>query len=130
MMCVLLFCYSFFFVKQKTAYEMRISDCSSDVCSSDLAMGVFDTHKVHHALYRAILARDAVKGVENDIWRGFRKACGDIVAHIDACDLVTTAFQRLGDTFPAHQGDRPLGGPAAHQDSDMPGPPHCATPMR
>src|SRR3546814_11424994 len=93
-------------------------------------MGVFDTHKVHHALYRAILAGDAVKGVENDIWRGFRKACGDIVAHIDACDLVTTAFQRLGATFPAHQGDRPLGGPAAHQDRDMPGPPHCATPMR
>src|SRR3546814_17701731 len=26
----------FFFVKQKTAYEMRISDWSSDVCSSDL----------------------------------------------------------------------------------------------
>src|SRR3546814_2015616 len=31
--CVLL---SFFFFKQKTAYEMRISDWSSDVCSSDL----------------------------------------------------------------------------------------------
>src|SRR3546814_16564380 len=28
-------CY-FFFFKQKTAYEMRISDWSSDVCSSDL----------------------------------------------------------------------------------------------
>src|SRR3546814_4827750 len=27
----------FFFCKQKTAYEMRISDWSSDVCSSDLA---------------------------------------------------------------------------------------------
>src|SRR3546814_3805697 len=26
----------FFFCKQKTAYEMRISDWSSDVCSSDL----------------------------------------------------------------------------------------------
>src|SRR3546814_7469671 len=26
----------FFFVKQKTAYELRISDWSSDVCSSDL----------------------------------------------------------------------------------------------
>src|SRR3546814_1302477 len=26
----------FFFIKQKTAYEMRISDWSSDVCSSDL----------------------------------------------------------------------------------------------
>src|SRR3546814_10873826 len=30
-----LFC-CFFFFKQKTAYEMRISDWSSDVCSSDL----------------------------------------------------------------------------------------------
>src|SRR3546814_16778487 len=29
-------CYFFFFFKQKTAYEMRISDWSSDVCSSDL----------------------------------------------------------------------------------------------
>src|SRR3546814_10251369 len=28
--------YLFFFFKQKTAYEMRISDWSSDVCSSDL----------------------------------------------------------------------------------------------
>src|SRR3546814_4195950 len=28
--------YVLFFVKQKTAYEMRISDWSSDVCSSDL----------------------------------------------------------------------------------------------
>src|SRR3546814_7153732 len=30
----------FFFFKQKTAYEMRISDWSSDVCSSDLGAGV------------------------------------------------------------------------------------------
>src|SRR3546814_7245786 len=29
----------FFFFKQKTAYEMRISDWSSDVCSSDLEFG-------------------------------------------------------------------------------------------
>src|SRR3546814_3792783 len=29
----------FVFFKQKTAYEMRISDGSSDVCSSDLPMG-------------------------------------------------------------------------------------------
>src|SRR3546814_6332578 len=28
--------FGFFFCKQKTAYEMRISDWSSDVCSSDL----------------------------------------------------------------------------------------------
>src|SRR3546814_880987 len=32
-----------FFVKQKTAYEMRISDWSSDVCSSDLPRGEITT---------------------------------------------------------------------------------------
>src|SRR3546814_13374195 len=36
-LCVCVFdCVLFFFFKQKTAYEMRISDWSSDVCSSDL----------------------------------------------------------------------------------------------
>src|SRR3546814_1342196 len=35
----------FFFFKQKTAYEMRISDWSSDVCSSDLAVEwILETH--------------------------------------------------------------------------------------
>src|SRR3546814_1738737 len=33
---VFFFLVYFFFFKQKTAYEMRISDWSSDVCSSDL----------------------------------------------------------------------------------------------
>src|SRR3546814_4604647 len=33
-------CFLFFFFKQKTAYEMRISDWSSDVCSSDLTAAV------------------------------------------------------------------------------------------
>src|SRR3546814_5167621 len=35
-MFVFVCCLMFFFFKQKTAYEMRISDWSSDVCSSDL----------------------------------------------------------------------------------------------
>src|SRR3546814_2121279 len=39
----------FFFFKQKTAYEMRISDWSSDVCSSDLPL---------NELRRKIKARD------------------------------------------------------------------------
>src|SRR3546814_6662690 len=35
--CIAFCCFCvFFFFKQKTAYEMRISDWSSDVCSSDL----------------------------------------------------------------------------------------------
>src|SRR3546814_3489348 len=42
-------CVSMFFFKQKTAYEMRISDWSSDVCSSDLSrfpdtQFIFTTH--------------------------------------------------------------------------------------
>src|SRR3546814_4697194 len=39
-----------FFFKQKTAYEMRISDWSSDVCSSDLGsiqVRVWDKPEVH-----------------------------------------------------------------------------------
>src|SRR3546814_9315413 len=36
MSCQSVVCLVFFFFKQKTAYEMRISDWSSDVCSSDL----------------------------------------------------------------------------------------------
>src|SRR3546814_6757237 len=40
------FCFVFvFFFKQKTAYEMRISDWSSDVCSSDL-VGLVDVLRV------------------------------------------------------------------------------------
>src|SRR3546814_6169050 len=34
--CFFVMYFVFFFFKQKTAYEMRISDWSSDVCSSDL----------------------------------------------------------------------------------------------
>src|SRR3546814_4356946 len=36
--CVWRVLFCFFFFKQKTAYEMRISDWSSDVCSSDLSV--------------------------------------------------------------------------------------------
>src|SRR3546814_9919036 len=56
----------FFFVKQKTAYEMRISDWSSDVCSSDL---------------ETFLDRKFGKTVrEENIspWR--RTVCGDLTA--------------------------------------------------
>src|SRR3546814_6354925 len=35
----------FFFFKQKTAYEMRISDWSSDVCSSDLLAPLLETDR-------------------------------------------------------------------------------------
>src|SRR3546814_6980688 len=44
----------FFFFKQKTAYEMRISDWSSDVCSSDLK--IVDIFADLRAEFRATLA--------------------------------------------------------------------------
>src|SRR3546814_1365815 len=37
-------CCDFFFFKQKTAYEMRISDWSSDVCSSDLSYSALEPY--------------------------------------------------------------------------------------
>src|SRR3546814_18174409 len=47
-----------FFFKQKTAYELRISDWSSDVCSSDLA------HEAGQVIGTGALAADAVVGDE------------------------------------------------------------------
>src|SRR3546814_1266432 len=55
-------CYIFFF-KQKTAYEMRISDWSSDVCSSDL------------------------NPTSSYLWRNFMPHCAGL-GRLIACDLI------------------------------------------
>src|SRR3546814_8393791 len=49
--CFFLFMF-FCFFKQKTAYEMRISDWSSDVCSSDLRGVVIPAHPLALDAYR------------------------------------------------------------------------------
>src|SRR3546814_4103716 len=55
----------FFFFKQKTAYEMRISDWSSDVCSSDLYCGsLAASGQIVHALPREA---DPVRSPENAV---------------------------------------------------------------
>src|SRR3546814_12687102 len=41
----------FFYFKQKTAYEMRISDWSSDVCSSDLVQKFFGVARARSRLH-------------------------------------------------------------------------------
>src|SRR3546814_2548266 len=48
----------FFFFKQKTAYEMRISDWSSDVCSSDLDASRAGHHRSTGPARRARAAHD------------------------------------------------------------------------
>src|SRR3546814_8779219 len=50
----------FFFFKQKTAYEMRISDWSSDVCSSDL----FVMNTLSTALKQFVNDEDGVTAIE------------------------------------------------------------------
>src|SRR3546814_4215666 len=60
----------FFFFKQKTAYEMRISDWSSDVCSSDLSAGGGGSSRPGRA------PRDGAAG---------RRPAGDPVATGRAC---------------------------------------------
>src|SRR3546814_3680520 len=71
-------CYlCFFFFKQKTAYEMRISDWSSDVCSSDLAAVVPDFRHRAHAEAPAILPE--VGGI-HDRMRGHRTMRIEILA--------------------------------------------------
>src|SRR3546814_5603428 len=58
-----------FFFNQKTAYEMRISDWSSDVCSSDLGpAGQSDDKGVHE---EQGLRREATRRVAS--WRGARQ---------------------------------------------------------
>src|SRR3546814_1168788 len=66
-----------FFFKQKTAYEMRISDWSSDVCSSDLGRGGVRPHGpvARHGPLRGLpLLEDAPAGVRRLVDPGRRAA--------------------------------------------------------
>src|SRR3546814_7537087 len=58
----------FFFFKQKTAYEMRISDWSSDVCSSDLL-----AQARHAARHGGRIVRVARGGDQADVGRMHRR---------------------------------------------------------
>src|SRR3546814_18357365 len=51
----------FFFFKQKTAYEMRISDWSSDVCSSDLFARLVDARERLQRYAAAVILQGAAQ---------------------------------------------------------------------
>src|SRR3546814_4524365 len=70
--------YCVFFFKQKTAYEMRISDWSSDVCSSDLhAETVIQRHRdAQPVLRREVHLLGDEMPVVDDVVMGQRRALG------------------------------------------------------
>src|SRR3546814_3911344 len=84
---------SFFFFKQKTAYEMRISDWSSDVCSSDLS------HRQPHAAIHQHRARGAaVRTLRQMAWRSRRTAHAAALCEPDLHELVRSS-RRAASTF-------------------------------
>src|SRR3546814_6889657 len=76
MCCLVCSCVFVFFFKQKTAYEMRISDWSSDVCSSDLAPRRRGQQRLH--------ALEAVGGVDSGL------------AQRGLVELFQVAYQHIG----------------------------------
>src|SRR3546814_5984364 len=65
-------CILFFFFKQKTAYEMRISDWSSDVCSSDLVPEASVPHMENQGPQRTPIAQ---RKASNRISRRMGRCC-------------------------------------------------------
>src|SRR3546814_4964453 len=69
----------FFFFKQKTAYEMRISDWSSDVCSSDLAKNIAQAYEwVNYVHSPEVSAKVADGSGYNPVVKGADKLLSDV----------------------------------------------------
>src|SRR3546814_13623540 len=71
----------FFFFKQKTAYEMRISDWSSDVCSSDLPGARWHRGRPVAHRQRGLAAQPAVPGVAQPTLAGATRYRGHALAN-------------------------------------------------
>src|SRR3546814_8312163 len=72
----------FFFVKQKTAYELRISDWSSDVCSSDLVDGL--EHALAALLDLLLAAEHLAVAVVVLLHEGVRQVRRGVVDQVEA----------------------------------------------
>src|SRR3546814_8087585 len=83
-----------FFFKQKTAYEMRISDWSSDVCSSDLddvpAGASLSSSWLRDAMTQALPASMSGGTAKSSVFVG---ACSDGDQHFEQ-NLVVEGFAR------------------------------------
>src|SRR3546814_5264824 len=97
-----------FFFKQKTAYEMRISDWSSDVCSSDLRI-------IRPDLAGSARSTEAPKdlSIENHVESlvHILDALGIEKAHVLAHSMGTIVAQHLAVNHPSRVGSLALFGP-------------------
>src|SRR3546814_7237474 len=59
------------FLKQKTAYEMRMSDWSSDVCSSDLPETSIYSHWVEKHVQYTLGEKDEYGWVDTTLYKGY-----------------------------------------------------------
>src|SRR3546814_5279085 len=107
-----------FFFKQKTAYEMRISDWSSDVCSSDLRRAFVAIGQIAPELQQdsfAIADHGFVDAIEMQGAEGVAVECG----HGDMKmrqGFDSSRFQEGCHQRPWRTGARPTGqGPSAHR---------------
>src|SRR3546814_11223343 len=98
----------FFFFKQKTAYEMRISDWSSDVCSSDLDLEVLDHRQIGEE--GAVLGHVGEAAARESVGR----AAGDRPAQ--ALHLAT---EHLDETGAAQERSRILGADGSQEGDDL-----------
>src|SRR3546814_14020827 len=100
-------CVCFFFFKQKTAYEMRISDWSSDVCSSDLVeLGTGQFYRAAAGQRQGLPIPCLAGGARTSGTTGFRNRVPGIAAVCHATGGVAP-LARLSDS--AHHrvaGDR------------------------
>src|SRR3546814_2348555 len=81
-----------FYCKQRTAYEMRISDWSSDVCSSDLAMDLLaDNVFYHNVPLEPIVGRENVRAFTHAFGMGTRlRPEWELLAIASIADTVLT----------------------------------------
>src|SRR3546814_8482147 len=106
-----------FVFKQKTAYEVRISDWSSDVCSSDL--DVEDRAHPHFLAHRRDrLHRRMMIGREHEADAGLLDAARDLLRC--QIDHRTERFEYIGATgFARHAAVAMLGNPADRKSTRL-----------
>src|SRR3546814_4665956 len=85
-----------FFYKQKTAYEMRISDWSSDVCSSDLQRGIAIDPTIEAKLY-IVASQQRIEQREIKCMRRQRSIAGPVALCAELALALRQAQRREGN---------------------------------